>query len=132
MKRLVVMAAVLLAGIFTTASAQDQPQRERPTIEQQVQRTIERLKPDVAFTEQQEKDVKPIFTDYYTAMQKAREGGNRPSQEDRDKWNKERDEKLAKVLSADQMTKLKAAEEKMRSQRRPGGGGNGGPGGGGQ
>lgn len=45
---------------------------------------VEKLKPELTLTDQQEKDNTPVYTDFYTAMAKLIEVG-RPSLEDRQK-----------------------------------------------
>lgn len=121
MKSKIILAAILAVSSFTTVMAQD---RQQVPVEERVKKTIERIKPELTLTEQQEKDITPVYTDYYNAMTKLREAGTRPSPEDRKKLTDERDEKLKKVLSEDQMKKLKELEEKMmQERRRPQGGG---------
>lgn len=119
MKSKIILAAMLAVSSLTTVIAQD---RQQVPVEERVKKTIERIKPELTLTEQQEKDITPVYTDYYNAMAKLREAGTRPSPEDRKKLTDERDEKLKKVLSEEQMKKLKDLEEKMRQERRPGGG----------
>ena len=74
--------------------------------------TVERLKPELTLTEQQEKDITPIYTEYYTSFKKIMESGTRPTPEERQKLTGERNDKLKKVLSEDQMKKLAEVEEK--------------------
>ena len=76
------------------------------------------------------KEAEAIFTDYYKAQDKAREdamaGGAQP---DRDamrakmqELSGQRDDKLKKVLTDDQLKTWKDIEQSMRPQRRPQGG----------
>lgn len=99
--------------------AQDGPRQPLP-VPERVARTIERLQPELNLTETQVKSITPIYTDYYTEMDKLRVGGERPTPEARQKLIDTRDEKLKKILSEEQMNKLKELEEQMR-QRRPNG-----------
>jgi hypothetical protein len=80
------------------------------------------LKPELTLTEQQQKDMLPVYTEFYTSMKALRDAGQ-PAPEDRQKLLTSRNEKLQKILSADQMKKLAEFEEKMRQQRKQGGGG---------
>lgn len=90
---------------------------------ERAKKTVEKLKPELTLTDQQEKDITPVYTEFYTAMGKLFEAG-RPAPEDRQKLVTERNDKLKKILSEEQMKKLAEAEEKMRAQRRQGGGGS--------
>lgn len=114
MKKSILMTLLLLVSSFSVLMAQ----RPQGTPEERAKRTVERIKPDLSLTEQQEKDVLPVYTEFYASMSKAMEGGERPSQEDRQKMTDARNEKLKKVLSEDQMKKLIELEEKMRQERR--------------
>jgi hypothetical protein len=115
MKSKIILAAIFAVSSLTTVIAQD---RQPVPVEERVKKTIERLKPELTLTEQQEKDLAPVYTDYYNAMTKLREADTRPSPEDRKKLTDDRDEKLKKVLSEDQFKKLKGQEEKMMQERR--------------
>ena len=112
----------LIAGLFSLMTiitfAQQGPRQPMP-IPERVQRTIERLKPELNLTEQQVKDLDPVYTEFYSELDKLRAAGN-PTPEDRQKLTASRDEKLKKILSEEQMKKLKEIEEQMR-QRRQGG-----------
>jgi hypothetical protein len=107
------LALALLAHLGFGQDRQPMPVAER------VNRTIERLKPELSLTDEQAKDLNPVYTEFYTEMDKARQGGN-PTPETRQKIMASRDEKLKKILSEEQFKKLKELEEQMR-QRRPNG-----------
>lgn len=114
MKALMLAAAIMLAGAIYAQGPQQMPVADR------VARTIERLKPELQLTEKQEKELDPVYTEFFTEADKLRSGGQRPSPEDRQKLVATRDEKLTKILSEEQFKKLKELEEQMR-QRRPNG-----------
>ena len=122
------LLAILLAGLVSLTSF-GQDSRPQVSPEDRAKRTIERLKPEISLTEQQELQLMPVYIAFFADQDKIRSSGERPTPEARQKMTDSRDEKLKKVLSEDQMKKLKEVEEKMR-QRRPGG--PGGPGGTGQ
>lgn len=118
----------LFATIFSLSSliGLAQPPQQMP-VEDRVKRTIERLKPELSLTDKQVTDITPVYTDYYTEMDKLRSAGTPPSPEDRQKLTATRDEKLKKILDEGQMKKLKELEEQMRQQRgqgRPNGAGS--------
>ncbi len=110
----------LLALFLAVNISFSQNQQQLPA--DRAKKTVERLKPELSLTEQQEKDILPVYTDFYTSMRKLMENG-RPSPEERQKEIDARNEKLKKTLSEDQMKKLAEAEQKMREERRKSGGG---------
>ena len=119
MKKKILFSVVTLFLAVSISFAQN-PQQVPPA--ERAKKTVERLKPELALTELQEKDILPVYTDFYTAMGKLMENG-RPSPEDRQKEIEVRNEKLKKSLSEDQMKKLAEAEQKMREERRKSSGG---------
>ena len=117
MKKLTWLFATIFS--FTSFISLAQPPQQMP-VEDRVKRTIDRLKPELSLTDKQVIDITPVYTEYYTEMDKLRAAGN-PTPEDRQKLTAARDEKLKKILSEDQMKKLKELEDQMRQQRRQGG-----------
>jgi hypothetical protein len=113
---------LMFCGIALSLStmAQDGPRQPMP-VPDRVARTIERLKPELNLTEPQVKDLNPVYTEFYTEMDKLRAAGQPPSPEARQKLTDDRDVKLKKILSEEQFKKLKELEEQMRQQRRPNG-----------
>ena len=118
MKKKILLAVFLLFSTLSVLIAQG-PQQMPP--EERAKKTVEKLKPELTLTDQQEKDITPVYTDFYTSMGKLFANG-RPSPEDRQKLVAERNEKLKKTLSDDQMKKLAEVEEKLRQERRQGSG----------
>jgi len=118
MKKRILMAALMLFSSLSMVMSQGQQQMPP---EERAKKTVEKLKPELTLTDQQEKDITPVYTDFYTSMGKLFENG-RPSPEDRQKLIAERNEKLKKTLSEEQMKKLADIEQKMREQRKQGGG----------
>jgi Spy/CpxP family protein refolding chaperone len=109
---------LLLLITVVPASLKAQPnQGPQLPVAERVTRTIERLKPELDLTNDQAKSMTPVYTSFYTAMDKLREGGKQPTTEDRQKQIAERDEQLKAILTADQMKKLKELEEEMRKKR---------------
>lgn len=124
------MKKLLFAGIFALllagmSYAQGGPGGQPMPIPERVNRTIERLKPELNLTEQQVKDLNPIYTEFYTKLDSMRASGQRPTPEARQALTESRNSQLKKVLTEEQMKKLAEIEAAMR-QNRP----QGGPGGG--
>ncbi|HSC54197.1 MAG TPA: hypothetical protein VLC98_11265 [Phnomibacter sp.] len=115
-----IKSMLLLCGIVLSLSAfsQNGPRQQMPVADR-VARTIERLKPELNLTEPQVKEMEPVYTEYYTEMDKLRSAGQPPAPEARQKLTDARDAKLKKILKEDQFKKLKELEEQMRQQRRP-------------
>jgi hypothetical protein len=115
-----IKSMLMLCGIVfsMTAIAQDGPRQPMP-VPDRVARTIERLKPELNLTEPQVKELDPVYTEFYTEMDKLRAGGQQPTPEARQKLTDSRDVKLKKILSEEQFKKLKELEEQMRQQRQP-------------
>jgi hypothetical protein len=103
-------------GISQPPQGQGQPM----PIPDRVNRTIDRLKPELKLTDVQVKDLNPIYTEFYTKLDSIRAGGQRPTPEDRAKIMDPRDAKLKKVLDEAQFKRLKELEAEMR-QNRPNG-----------
>jgi hypothetical protein len=116
-KSLLMVCGVVLS---MSALAQDGPRQPMPVADR-VSRTIERLKPELNLTEPQVKDLNPVYTEFYTELDKLRAEGQPPTPEARQKITDARDVKLKKILNEEQFKKLKELEEQMRQQRRPNG-----------
>jgi hypothetical protein len=125
MKKRISLAVMVLFASISFAIAQGGGGRNMDPAER-AKSTVERLKPELTLNEQQEKDITPIYAEFYTSLKKIMDSGTRPTAEERQKLLTERNDKLQKVLSEDQMKKLAELEEKMRQERRQNGGGGGG------
>lgn len=135
MKKQILLATIAAMFSIATVSAQGGGMPRR-TVEERVKVVHEKLDSAFKLDAAKMKDAEAIFTDYYKAQDKVREdamaGGGQP---DRDamrakmqELGTQRDDKLKKVLTEEQMKTWKdQIEPSMRPQRR---GGNGqGPGG---
>ena len=115
------LVVLLFAGILTT-----QAQGQRRTVEERVQMTVGRAADSLSLSAAQKTDAQNTFTEYYTSMDKLREGlepGKRPEKADMDKITDMRDAKLKIIFTEQQFTKYKAMEAAMRQRnsQRPGG-----------
>ena len=112
---------LLFAAIFST-----QAQPPRRTVEERVKQTIGRISDSLNLSTAQQGDAQATFTEYYTSMDKLREGlepGKRPEKANMDKISDIRDSKLKIILTEDQFKKYKEMEAAMRQRnsQRPGG-----------
>ena len=136
MKKMIVLAAVVFAGIFTTqAQGGGGGGQQRRTVEERVKMVMDKLV-DLKMDKDQTTKTDSAFTKYYRnrekAMQDMMAGGAQP---DRDKMREatqklttDRDDELKKIMSADQFKKWKEEIEPTMRGNRGGGGGNGGGG----
>jgi hypothetical protein len=126
MKNKILLLVFVLFGALAV-NAQGGGQFQRRTVEERVKTIHEKM--DSAFKpgDAKLKEIDAIFTEYYTAQDKAREelmaGGNRPDRETMmakmQPITDERDNKLKKVLSEADFKKWKdEIEPSMRPQRR--------------
>ena len=119
MKKIIFLTTTLLMVLAFTVQAQERPQRERMTPEQQATRTVEQLNKELTLTEKQQTDLKKWYTDSYTQRAKNME---------KNRDNREATEaQLKKVLTEDQFKKYQE-NEKKRAQQRQNRGGQRGPG----
>lgn len=125
MKTKMLLAVVLLITFSASVFAQG-----RRTPEERVKAVMSKITPALSLTPEQVPGTDSVFTGYYQAMAKLREGmaqGTRPDRSEFQKLVKERDDKLKAVWTADQFKKFKyEVEATLRPQRgnRPNGGGS--------
>lgn len=120
-KHVIFIAFLLFAGIAANAQG---PQRR--TVEERVKSVMEKVTPALSLDQTQAASIDSVFTIYYKDMDKLRESMQPGTPPDRSVFEKvinERDERLKKVLSAEQFKKFKdEVEPTLRPQRRQQGG----------
>jgi protein CpxP len=129
MKRNLIFSMVV--GLFMVGglNAQDQPQQN---FQQRRQQQIDDLKKELVLTKDQVTKFDAIYKDYNEKMAAAREAAGDDREGMRAKMqtmNKERDLKIEKILTPEQVKKFKAYLEKQAAARQNmqrGGGGGGG------
>jgi periplasmic protein CpxP/Spy len=101
-----------------------QAQGQRRTIEERVKRVTDTLTTVFKLEKSALDQTSVVFTDYYKAMDKMREGlgqGERPDRAQMEPLQAERDEKLKKILTEEQFKKFKdEIEPALRPRRRQG------------
>jgi hypothetical protein len=119
MKKQIVLVLFMLFAGAAVVNAQG-PQRR--IVEERVKSAMEKMTPALSLNATQQTQVDSVFTDYYKAMDKFRETlqpGTPPDRTQFEKFGNDRDEKLKKVLTADQFKKFKdEVEATLRPQRR--------------
>ena len=97
---------------------------QRRSVEERTKRVVDTLTNVFKFDKAIQDQANVVFTDYYKAMDKLREGlpdGERPDRTQMEKLSAERDEKLKKVLTEEQFKKFKdEIEPALRPRRRQG------------
>ena len=115
MKVKISVLAFLMFGCIMATNAQ-----QRRTVEERVKMTVSRMSDSLTLDKSQMDKTEPVLTDYYTSMDKMREGlapGTRPEKADMDKLIAGRDAQLSKILTPAQFQKFKDMEERMRQER---------------
>ena len=118
--RIFFISAFILAGMLF-AQAQG---FQRRTMEERVKLATDTLSTIFKFEKSVQDQTVVIFTDYYKAMDKLREGlpdGERPDRIQMEKLSTDRDERLRKIFTEEQFKKFKdEIEPALRSRRRQG------------
>lgn len=95
---------------------------QRRTVEDRVKRVVDTLTTVFKLEKAVQDQTNTVFTDYYKATDKLREGlaeGERPDRTQMEKLSGDRDEKLKKVLTEEQFKKFKdEIEPALRPRRR--------------
>lgn len=130
MKRNLIFSMVM--GLFLVAGLNAQDQQPRQDFQQRRMQQREDLKKELALTKDQITKFDAIYKEFDEKMTKAREAAGDDREAMRTKMqemNKERDGKIEKILTADQVKKLKDYQAKQAAARQNmqrGGGGGGG------
>ena len=117
------LLGVMIAGMFSV-----QAQQQQRTVEERVKSIMTRITDSLGLSKEQVTATETVFTEYYTAQNKLREGlepGARPDRAQMEKLTAERDEKLKKVFTEAQYKQFKEVLEpnmrRLRGDRPPGG-----------
>lgn len=117
--KITLLLGLMFAGMFTVQAQQQGFQRM--TVEERVKAIMTRITDSLSLTKDQVPTTSAVFTDYYTAQNKLREGlepGTRPDRAQMDKLTADRDEKLKKVFTEAQFKQFKEVlEPNMRRPR---------------
>lgn len=123
------LGLLVMLFVVGTFAAQGQQGGPRLSVEERVKQIMEKVTPALSLDKSQATLTDSAFTNFYRGMEKLRAGmqsGTRPDRTQFEALSTERDEKLKKILSADQYKKFKE-EVEPTMQRRQGGQGLGRP-----
>ena len=125
MKKAFLFIALVTMGAMAAQAQGGGGGFQRRTPEERTKRVVDTLTTVFKLDQAQQTQVQTVFLDYNKAADKLREGMQQGTPPDRSQFEKimtERDEKLKKVLTADQFKKYKDdIEPNMRMSRRQGG-----------
>lgn len=130
MKRNLILSMVL--GLFLVGGLSAQDQQQQQNFQQRRQQQIDDLKKELVLTKDQVTKFDAIYKEFNEKMAKARESAGDDREGMRAKMtemNKERDLKIEKILTPDQVKKFKDYQAKQAAARQNmqrGGGGGGG------
>ena len=121
-KVLLMLSAFILAGLTLHAqgSAKQEPPHKPPTVEERLQHLKEVMVKDASLNEEKQQKVSEVFKQFFIKADKLNPPPPPPpNKEEMDKLVKERDEAIAKILTADEFKKYKEAEKKLRPPHPP-------------
>ena len=134
MKKKLVILAVLVFGSIGMINAQEHQKnegpRKPPSVEERMKHVKETLAKDASLSAEKQQKVAELFKQFFIKADKiAPPPPPPPSKEEMDKLVKERDEAVAKVLTAEEFKRYKEAEKKLRPPHppKPGEGGDNPP-----
>lgn len=120
--KLVLMLALVIAGVSGVQAQGGGGGGQRMTIEERVKGVMTRLTDSMGLKKEQLAGTETAFTNYYNAQNKLREGlepGTRPDQAQMDKLTADRDAELQKVWTEAQFKQFKEVLEPNMRRRGP-------------
>lgn len=126
---MILLVTIVLAGIYTANAQRGRGGFQRPSVEDRVKRTTEKLAV-LKLDKDQLAKAEVVFTDFYKARDEEMKsmwsgGGEKPDRQammdKMKKMNGDRDEKLKAIFSEDQFKKWKDEVEPSLRPQRPGG-----------
>lgn len=115
MKKIVIITAALILGLFINTNAQQGQRGNPPSKEERVKRTMTELSKEVGLTDEEKTSLEEIFNDFYTKMEDLRKEGTRPDRTKIAPLVEDRDKKVKAVLPEE---KYKAYTTFMENRRR--------------
>ena len=121
MKKKLVILAVLVFGSIGMINAQEHQKnegpRKPPSVEERMKHVKETLAKDASLSADKQQKVMDLFKQFFIKADKV--APPPPNKEEMDKLVKERDEAVAKVLTAEEFKRYKEAEKKLRPPHPP-------------
>jgi Spy/CpxP family protein refolding chaperone len=119
MKKLII-AALLVVGVSSFAQDNtDRPQRSNMTPEQRSEQRIARMTKDLNLDAKQQEQLKQLYAEQAKAREAQRANATDKKDQGRENMEAQRkatEEKMAAILTPEQLTKWKASQDKMRER----------------
>ncbi|NOQ26743.1 MAG: hypothetical protein GQ564_15390 [Bacteroidales bacterium] len=94
---------LVIAVLLVTASAfAQQGNRKQPTTEDRLIHVISAIEKKIEITDSQKEVIEKAYTDFFTQAENERSKGQRPDKSVMDNYEKQRDNKIKKVLTQEQ------------------------------
>lgn len=117
MKSLLVIAVLLV----TASAFAQQGNRKQPTTEDRLIHVISAIEKKIEITDSQKEVIEEAYTDFFTQAKNERSNSQRPDKSVMNKYEKQRDNKIEKVLEEDQYKEyLKIANQLKSRQQKQG------------
>lgn len=108
---------LVIAVLLVTASAfAQQGNRKQPTTEDQLIHVISAIEKKIEITDSQKELIEKAFTDFFTQAENEKSKSERPDKSVMDKYEKQRDNKIKKVLTQEQYEKYLKVSCQFRPQ----------------
>jgi len=121
-KKLLILAVLIIAGIGMINAQEpkkNEGPRKPPTVEERLKHVKETLAKDASLSAEKQQKIMELFKQFFVKADKIAPPPPPPSKEEMDKLVKERDEAVAKVLTAEEFKRYKEAEKKLRPPHPP-------------
>ena len=120
-KVLLIISAFMLAGLTVHAqgSAKQEPPHKPPTVEERLKHLKEVMVKDASLNVEKQQEISEVFKQFFIKADKLNPPPPPPNKAEMDKLVKERDDAIAKILTADEFKRFKEAEKKLRPPHPP-------------
>ena len=121
-KVLMMLSAFMVASLVVNAqgAAKQDPPHKPPTVEERLKHLKEVMVKDASLNEEKQQKIAEVFKQFFIKADKLNPPPPPPpNKEEMDKLVKERDEAVAKILTADEFKRYKEAEKKLRPPHPP-------------
>jgi len=117
------LSAFIVASLVVNAqgSAKQDPPHKPPTVEERLKHLKEVMVKDASLNEEKQQKIAEVFKQFFIKADKLNPPPPPPppNKEEMDKLVKERDEAVAKILTAEEFKRYKEAEKKLRPPHPP-------------
>jgi len=122
MKKVLLLLSVCIIAAYTVqaqGSANEEPRRKPPTVEERLKHLKEVMVKDASLNEEKQQKIAEVYKQFFIKADKLNPPPPPPNKEEMDKLVKERDDAVAKILNAEEFKRYKEAEKKLRPPHPP-------------